>query len=734
MSGDFLLDWATLTISLFNTILLLWLGLTVLLNAERRTPGIWLAGSGLLVAGLFFLSHSAILGLGIKSLSPAVNFWWRVGWIPVVLSPLAWYVVMLWYAGFWEQNAASIRRRHAPWLALILVATLGILALFIFANPLPSLAEMLLLQLEGTPTVFGFPALFLLYPLYMTGCILLSVDALLRPGPTVRMMGRLARQRARPWLLSASLVLLLVSLLVGAAIFWAIFNSHTYLLPSNPYLALGRFDLAIDLLIAGAITLVGQAIVTYEIFTGRVLPRRGLQRYWHRAIILAAGYGAVVSWSLTAALPAVYTLLLGACLMVAFYALLSWRSYAERDSFMAQLRPFMGSQRMVDQILSPNASQSESAGMQEPFQIFARQILGASAAYLTPLGSLAPLFGAPLGYPEPTRAASFALPEVNSPPGAPESLCLPISPEKYAGAAWAVPLWSERGLSGMLLLGEKLDGGLYTQEEIEVARAAGERMLDLQASAEMARRLMVLQRRTVAENQVLDQRTRRVLHDEVLPRLHAAMLAFSASSSDSEGLEQLAQVHRQLADLLHDLPAVAPEITRLGLVGALKYVAEVEFKDAFDRVEWQAMPEALEYAQRLPRLAAEVLYFAGREAVRNAARHGRGDQASRPLALRITLESVNGLQISIQDNGVGFADPHSTRGQPEISGPTEVSESSQEKRPAERGGQGLALHSTMLAVIGGTLTIESHPGISTCVLLSIPSRSLENLAQDPRAE
>jgi len=43
------------------------------------------------------------------------------------------------------------------------------------------------------------------------------------------------------------------------------------------------------------------------------------------------------------------------------------------------------------------------------------------------------------------------------------------------GAVWAVPLWSERGLIGALLLGEKRDGGLYTQEEIEIARATGER-------------------------------------------------------------------------------------------------------------------------------------------------------------------------------------------------------------------------------------------------------------------
>ena len=49
-------------------------------------------------------------------------------------------------------------------------------------------------------------------------------------------------------------------------------------------------------------------------------------------------------------------------------------------------------------------------------------------------------------------------------------LFLPVSPDRYGGAAWAVPLWSQRRLSGILLLGEKSDAGLYTQEEIEIAQ------------------------------------------------------------------------------------------------------------------------------------------------------------------------------------------------------------------------------------------------------------------------
>ena len=60
-----LLLWALVGVSLFNTILLLWLGLTL-----------WLAA----------------------------------GMTPVVLLPYVWYVVLLWYNGFWTAPAGELRR------------------------------------------------------------------------------------------------------------------------------------------------------------------------------------------------------------------------------------------------------------------------------------------------------------------------------------------------------------------------------------------------------------------------------------------------------------------------------------------------------------------------------------------------------------------------------------------------------------------------------------------------
>jgi len=708
MSGNAWLDWAVLAVSLYNTVVLLWLGLTILLNAERRHWGIWLAGSGLLTGTAFFLSHSAILGFGLSG-GPAVDFLWRWAWIPVILSPFAWYLVMLWYTGFWEGRSNAIYRRHRVWLWLLALTTAALVVVFLNANPLPSLEQIALAGPGFYQPPSGVFFLALLYPFYILACIGLALDALLRPGPTVRMMGQLARQRARPWLAAACGVLLLVSLLVAVVLWWFLFASPASFRSFEVLAILSWADQLISFLIAVSVTLTGQAIVSYEVFTGKTLPRRGLLRYWYRALILAAGYSVVIGLSISLDLSAIYSLLLGACLLVLFYALLSWRSYVERERLMADLRPFVASPQLYNRLLTP-ASLPGIAEVQHTFDALCENILGAKLAFLIPTGPLADLFGSALSHP-----AGAAIPDLQPlmPRLSISELCLPIEASNFRGAVWAAPLWNDRGLCGALLLGEKLDGSFYTQEEIEIARSACERLVDTQAGAEMARRLMDLQRQQLAESQVLDRRARRALHDDVLPRLHAAMLALNGSLAGQQGEQAeaiilLGDVHRLISNLLRDLPAaITPEITRLGLVGALQWVVNEEMKGAFDQVEWQIEPQVEQAASKLQPLAAEVVFYAVREALRNVARHARPEANAAPLRLCIALlPRQDRLEIVVEDNGVGL----------------------NSAAAAGRGsGSGLALHGTLLAVVGGSLATESQAGVYTRVRIHAPLASAGSL-------
>lgn len=711
MTDRLILDWPLMALSLFNTISLTWLGLTVLLNSDRRSWGIWLASGGLLMGGVFFVSHTAILGLGLDQLSWwSMIFWWSVGLVPAIALPFAWYVVMLWYAGFWEKASSSLRRRQRPWFFLtVLLLSVGLVSLImgvvLLAVPSTNLAP---LRSFIRSSVAGIPLLALGYSGYVILCIALSLDALRRPGPSRRIMGSLARRRAHPWLAAASLALLLVSLLVAGVVLWIVQDARqrTFLeIYAESAVIIALFDLFISLIIAVAIVLLGQAVVSYEVFTGKTLPRRGLSRHWRRAAILAAGYGAAVGGSVVSDLRPLYSLLLTTLLMTGFFALFSWRSYAERERYMAHLRPFVASQRLYDQLLT--RSVPPEVDVVPPFRTLCAEVLGAQVAYLAAVGPLAPLVGPPLAFPE-SGSSLPPLAEVVAQFGPSQTVPIPLEPANYGGAVWAIPLWSERGLIGVFLLGKKRDGGLYAQEEIEIARVSGERLIDTQASVEMARRLMVLQRERLAQSQVIDQQTRRVLHDDILPDLQAAIIAFNNNDQNSpdrasnQAMNLLTGAHRQISDLLHEMPTVtAPEVVRLGLVRALRRSVDNELAHAFDEVTWQIEPEASGKVQTIPSLTVEVIFYAAREAVRNAAQHGRGVDLDRPFRLCVRVTWNHGLELQIEDNGVGLnATGRSDRGN----------------------GQGLALHSTMMAVVGGELVVESVPDKHTRVSLTLPEK------------
>jgi signal transduction histidine kinase len=442
--------------------------------------------------------------------------------------------------------------------------------------------------------------------------------------------------------------------------------------------------------------------VAYEIFTGKALPRGELQRQWFNTVVLAAGFGVVVGGSIALQTHPIHTLLLTTLLMTLFLALLIWRSFSWRDRYLRQLRPFVASQRLYEHLLSPLSASPSAPEVDSvtPFRALCADILNTERAYLIPLGSLAPLIR-PLVHPPGSAPPAIVTSETVA-QFRPETVCLRLKPSQPHDPQWAIPLWSERGLIGAFLLGPKRGGSLYTQEEIEIARASGERLIDTQASVEIARRLMTLQRQRLAQSQLLDRQTRRVLHDDVLPQLHTVLLSLGAQAgpnpATTQAIEQLTAAHRQISNLLRDMPkSTVPALDRVGLIGTLQRLILDELPHAFDSVTWQVEPEAEAAARQLPPLTAEVVFYAAREALRNAARHGRDNESGRPLNLTMIIGASNGLSIAIEDDGVGLDEGYATPGS----------------------GQGLALHSTMLAIVGGELIVESVAGEYTRVILSL---------------
>ncbi len=698
ITGYFLLDWALITVSVFNAILLLWLSLTVFLNAERRTWGVWLVEEGLMMGALFFLSHTIILSdQDIFFSNPRLEFWWKVGWMPVVLAPYAWYVVILWYAGFWESPNTPLRRRHVLWFYLMGMAAIIQILFITFDRSLPTYEKLAHFDMTVKQALAGVPLQFLIYPPFVFLCIVLPIDALLRPEPSQRMMGDLARRRSRPWLIAASIGLLLVALLLAVFMAWVIdgvYRGGLEARASRMVFATALFDLLLASLITCVIICLGQAIISYEIFTGKTLPRRGFFRQWRNANLLAAGYASLIGFSIVYKPLPLYSLLLTALLMIGFHVLSSWRSFAHRDGLIKQLRPFVSSQGLMHHLITPDGSSYSHA--RALFDATCRDMLGTKQAYLMPMGILAPLIGTPMYYPAPKPPDPIYLPLDQI--SVPDASVIPLDGKN--GFHWAIPLWAERGLIGVLLLGEKQDGGLYAMEEIEIARASAERIVDMLAGEQMARRLMELQRRRQAETRVLDLRTRRILHDETLPNLHLAVLKLSSLPRENpavqESIQALMQVHAQISDLIHTASNPLLKGTDgCTLVDALHDLLNEEFSGEFQEIIWKnngSLP-------KLDPLVQEVVFHAAREAVRNAAVHGRGDQPHRPLTLAVEISSEEGLAIAIQDDGVGFNYPQATSGSR----------------------NGLALHSTMMAIIGGYLTVEPASLGGTKVVISLPA-------------
>jgi signal transduction histidine kinase len=706
MTSLFLLNWALQGLSLFNTILLLWLGLTVLLNAEKRTWGIWLTGGGLLLGAGFFICHSAILEYGLDSASPWANLWWQMGWIPIILLPLAWYQLTLWYSGFWDRQSGRCARWHRFLSILLSALGLALLSMLLFAHPLPTLAQLTHLEFSGTPTVAGVPLLFFLYPIYALLCMLLSAAVLRHPALSERILGNLAQGRTRPWLLGAAGLQFGAAVLASLFIFWALNNAQRLkglFVPPDIMMTIAVFDLGIQLLIAAAVISLGQGIVTYEVFTGKTLPRRGFFRYWRSAVILAAGYGAVIGGSLVQHFASIYSLFLTVVLLVAFYALFCWRSFEEREQFMRMLRPFTGGQRLTARLAQSQADSSGKApGIMEAL---CREVLNTRRARLCPLGAMAALAGTGLAYPAGSSIEEPlpVMPAITST----EQPIILLEPAAGGGYLYAVPLWAERGLSGVLLLGDKQDGGIYTQEEIEIARATGERLIDMHVGEEIGRRLAALQRQRLAETRVVDRRVRRELHDEVLPALHTAILEVNRLPRNQpeveQALGQLTALHRRVAGLIHDLPAGAPARSEGGqLADLLQEAVRLEFAGEFEKVNWRISG----HQPRLAPLYQEVLFYAAREAVRNAAVHGRGKEPQRSLHLDIEIDYDQGLRITVADDGVGYDPPPPRQAEDE-----ELSSGSQ---------TGLDLHATMLAILGGSLQIETRAGGGSLVVITLP--------------
>ena len=704
MSGNFWLDGLILALSVFNIIVMLWLGCMILLNAQNRNWGVYMAAGGLLAGAIFFISHAAILGRNTAMFDVGFSFWWHIGWAPIIAAPYAWYVVMLWFSGYWDNNTSALHRRHRSWVNMATLYAVLLIVMLMFINPLGSFTGANFMQsYQDAADISSTSVVFLAYPFFILLCIGLSMDALSRPAPPIRQQGENARERARPWLISAGVLLLIVAGGVSFTIQWVWRNmSGDLTLPElygNVAPVLAWLDLGLSVLITLAVVLVGQAVVSYEVFTGKPLPRRGLRRQWYVQLILAGGIAILASLIYQLQMRQIYLLIAAVVWSSLILAWAGWRFSDERDRTIRQLRPFLFSQNLSEMIFKSAGRRHNPAELQQPFNSLIHDLLGLEQGLLRVTDGLTQFLPASLTYPQQETYASVPTPSIIADPR--ENQAYAIDPATYGGFEWALPLWSQRGRDGILLLGRKTDQGFLTQEEMELARSAGERMIDIMITTEFAIQLINLQREKNTRQYLMEQKPRRVIHDEILPQLHTVLLNLgNHPGGDNDGaVKALTQIHGDLSQLIREMPDLPPgRSLQIGLVPGLKEFLAHDLPHAFQQVEWEVEPGFDESLSLETEPAREVLDYALREVIRNAAKYARSADGGLPQ-LHLKFQINPELVVTVTDNGQGF-------------------EPQDAALDATRG-QGLRIHSLMMAIVGGSLMVDSRPGQGTSVRLKL---------------
>ncbi len=697
--SDVLRPWAQYAVSIFNFLLLLWLGLTVFLNARQRSWGTVLAGSGLLVGALFFALHTVALDYSLDTLLEQSPHWWAALAVPCVALPFGWLVLMLWYCGAWTTGGRGLRRltRLPFWGCVAGMALLVILSLV--GAPSGGWTPFGLDEENHVESFWAVRAMIFVYPAFLLLCTGTSLLALLNASPLSSWRRAEAQRRARPLLLASSGSQFAVSLGVAVALVGlglrGVLNPDYALLNLTGQVA-GWIDAADLTLITGialSVLLFGKAIVSFEIFTGKILPRRGVWGQWRAIVCFAAFYALAIGGAWGLSWKPIYPLLLSSSCVSGFLAIFAWRALAERDRELGRLRAFVSNGHWLETLTSGRDADLERA-VSEPLAALCEGLIGASRAMLRPSPSLAPLFGPPRVFPNhlPLDAKWNSLESQGETVRA-------LSSED--GWTLVTRLGGERE-TGVLLLGPRRDGAIYTLEEIELARATGAYLLDIGSAGALAARLSALQKQKLAEIATLDRSAKRRLHDDILPLLHGALLGWNAPDSDARDL--IVQAHRDISDLLRELPSsnTAP----LDALASLERELKGELCGAFDRVSWKVNDNAQNAARALSPSLSQTLFFAGREALRNAARHARGSEAERELGLdfeaHVEGEGVGKrLVVQIEDDGIGsLASP---------------------RKDEESGGAGLGLHATMLAIAGGELAVaRTQAGMRVTLGVPLP--------------
>src|SRR5512136_1489731 len=352
-------------VSLFNTVLLLWLGLTVLLTGNRRKPATIAGGVGLLLGALFFMGHTLLIAHTVDFFGRGVNTVWRVMWFVAVIAPYFWGLAIFYYS---SDPAAGRWVRRILTVALLFM----VLALFVIF-PLPSFIEFVL-----APALA--PVIAWLYVPYLFLCFVLPLMALRRPRSR-NALWRDPFRRARPWLIAAAMMLTLAMVAFAYTAYAIVPRAiPVYTISANELRELYFADELVAGCIGLAITLLGRAVLSNSVLTERLQTGSGLFARWRNVVGVAIVGALFVALLYNLNIRPIYSVLLTVILAVTAYALFNWRQTVEHEEFMRRLNPFVTSLNLHERLLTSNADSEQES--RELFTALCRDALRTAHACL----------------------------------------------------------------------------------------------------------------------------------------------------------------------------------------------------------------------------------------------------------------------------------------------------------------------------------------------------------------
>jgi signal transduction histidine kinase len=210
------------------------------------------------------------------------------------------------------------------------------------------------------------------------------------------------------------------------------------------------------------------------------------------------------------------------------------------------------------------------------------------------------------------------------------------------------------------------------------------------ANAETRAELTASRARIVAAGDDARRRIERDLHDGAQQRL--VSLGLQLRTAEASVPSELHPLKEQISNVVHGLAGVSEDLHEIsrgihpailskgGLGPALKTLARRS-----------AVPVRLDLRtdRRLPESAEVAAYYVVAEALTNAAKHAQASEVN----IRVEAEGAN-LHVSIRDDGIGGADLAK--------------------------GSGLIGLTDRVEALGGQMSISSHVGSGTSLLVKIP--------------